>query len=78
MNDDQLRSLIRDVIRRQLAAETPVPGLRPPAAGPWPDVHAHPSHWRFTLARGADGDGPCLIEPAVTCIHCGYCQSRGH
>src|SRR5919108_4771517 len=27
------------------------------------------------LARGADGDGACLIEPAVRCNHCGYCLS---
>ena len=30
------------------------------------------------LARGGDGDGACLIEPAVRCNHCGYCQSYGH
>jgi len=30
------------------------------------------------LPVGSDGDGPCLIEPAVTCNHCGYCKSYGH
>jgi hypothetical protein len=32
----------------------------------------------FVLPAGADGDGVCLIEPAVTCNHCGYCKSWGH
>jgi hypothetical protein len=27
---------------------------------------------------GGDADGACLIEPAVRCTHCGYCQSYGH
>ena len=30
------------------------------------------------LPAGAELDGPCLIEPAVLCNHCGYCQSYGH
>ena len=29
----------------------------------------------FVLPVGADSDGPCLIEPAVICNHCGYCKS---
>ena len=29
-------------------------------------------------SRGGDADGACLIEPAVRCNHCGYCQSYGH
>jgi len=32
----------------------------------------------FILPAGSDGDGPCLIEPAVMCNHCGYCKSYGH
>lgn len=47
-------------------------------AGLPPAPHLHASHARFTLPRGADGDGPCLIEPSVRCNHCGYCQSMGH
>ena len=39
---------------------------------------AHASHMMLPLARGGDGDGPCLIEPAVRCNHCGYCVSYGH
>jgi hypothetical protein len=33
------------------------------------------SHQRYALP---DSGGACLIEPAVTCNHCGYCQSHGH
>ncbi len=29
----------------------------------------------FALPAGADADGPCIIEPAVACNHCGYCKS---
>jgi hypothetical protein len=32
----------------------------------------------FVLPVGSDDDGPCLIEPAVMCNHCGYCKSYGH
>ena len=39
---------------------------------------SHPSHRRCELPAGADTDGPCLIEPAVRCNHCGYCLSYGH
>ena len=32
---------------------------------------------RLPLPSG-DEEGACLIEPAVRCNHCGYCQSHGH
>ena len=32
---------------------------------------------RYPLPR-ADDDTQCLIEPAVRCNHCGYCQCHGH
>jgi hypothetical protein len=35
----------------------------------------HASHFRYALPGSG---GPCLIEPAVTCNHCGYCESHGH
>ena len=38
----------------------------------------HASHALLPLVRGGDGDGACLIEPAVRCNHCGYCLSYGH
>jgi hypothetical protein len=68
MNDDELRDLVRAVIRQRLAA--PAPESRPPLDPPH-------SYALLTMVRGA-ADGPCLIEPVVTCTHCGYCQSRGY
>jgi len=41
-------------------------------------MRQHSSHAMFILPAGSDGDGPCLIEPAVMCNHCGYCKSYGH
>lgn len=68
MDDDALRVLVREAVRRHLE-----PGAgsdqQAPAAGP------HASHVRYVLP---ESEGPCLIEPAVRCNHCGYCQSHGH
>jgi len=72
MDEQQLREIVRDVVRRRLQARAPV---EPPAPAVWSN---HPSHARFRLLSGAEADGPCLIEPAVTCTHCSYCQSRGY
>ena len=44
------------------------------ASGGWLD----PAHAMFVVPTGADADGPCIIEPAVMCNHCGYCRSMGH
>jgi hypothetical protein len=71
MNDEELRALVRDAVARHLGrgSATPPPA---PAAAPAP----HPSHVMY-LALVNEGDA-CLIEPAVTCNHCGYCRSHGH
>ncbi len=43
------------------------------------DPGRHASFVRLPLVRGGDDEsGACLIEPAVRCNHCGYCQSYGH
>ena len=70
MTDQDLRELVRDAVARHLH-QAPAPGVRLPAGG-------HPSHTLLPLLRGGDRDGACLIEPAVLCTHCGYCQSYGH
>jgi hypothetical protein len=73
MNEDQLRALVRDAVARHLgdAADRP----QPPFAAHPPALTSHASHFRYTLPESG---GPCLIEPAVQCNHCGYCQSHGH
>jgi hypothetical protein len=77
MTDQEIRAMIRDSIARHVGA---APG---PASGAYAGesvltFHAHASHGRFALVRGGDDDGACLIEPAVRCNHCGFCQSFGH
>lgn len=66
--------MIRDAIARHTQ---PAPRMEEPD----PAVafaRAHASHIRLPLSRGSDADGACLIEPAVHCTHCGFCQSFGH
>ena len=63
--------MIRDSIARRSGA----PRV---ASDPVSVFTAHVSHLRLPVVRGADEDGACIIEPAVRCNHCGYCQSFGH
>ena len=71
MTDAELRTLVRDAIARHLRQDLPV-------APPRQLGSTHPSLGVFPMLRGGDGDGACLIEPAVPCNHCGYCLSYGH
>jgi hypothetical protein len=72
MTEQELRALVREAIARHGGAQaSQPPAMRSPAT-------AHASHTLITLPAGADGDGLCIIEPAVTCNHCGYCKSLGH
>jgi hypothetical protein len=71
ISDEELRALVRESVARHLRSEAPGPRAVPPIGG-------HSSHRLLPLARGGDGDGACLIEPAVRCNHCGYCLSYGH
>ena len=71
ISDQELRAMVRDAIARhghQRAAEPPS----------FAAVRSHSSHGMLTLVTGGDSEGGCLIEPAVRCNHCGYCQSMGH
>ena len=73
MNEQELRGLVRSVIARQgavAAREATQPGAVP--------AHLHASHVMFALPADPQGEGRCLIEPAVMCNHCGYCKSWGH
>jgi hypothetical protein len=76
MNETELRALVRDVIARHVRPDNESVG------SPYGMDHSRPprhaSHAMFVLPAGSDSDGPCLIEPAVTCNHCGYCKSYGH
>jgi hypothetical protein len=84
MTEPELRALVRDVIARRasdvIARHTRQEGsaLDPRAVEASPLMRQHSSHAMFMLPAGSDSDGPCLIEPAVMCTHCGYCKSYGH
>ena len=56
-------------VRRRRRRRAAVPGT--PAPG------VHPSFGRYLLPREPGDSGACLIEPAVKCNHCGFCQSHG-
>jgi len=73
MTEEELRQLVREAIARTRGrGANPANPLNPLNPG----VHA--SHATFPVASGADQEGPCIIEPAVPCNHCGYCKSLGH
>jgi hypothetical protein len=74
ISDQELRALVRDSIARHTAAAS---AAQPTERAVTSD-RVHSSHLKFLLPAGGDGDGMCVIEPAVRCTYCGYCQSYGH
>ncbi len=89
MDEQQVRQLVRQAIARHLGG-APIPATPPVAATPPPmrqasapaglapvEAAVHASLVRFHLVRPA-GETECLIEPSVTCNHCGHCQCYGH
>jgi hypothetical protein len=70
MDEQALRELVREALSRHLGAGESAAG----GASPLRFV-ADESNYRYNLPKS---DGPCLIEPAVQCNHCGYCESHGH
>jgi hypothetical protein len=76
MNERELRDLIRAAVERHLGAAPAQAPVAAPATSARPVAMTHISHGLYlTLPSGGDA---CLIEPAVACNHCGYCQSHGH
>ncbi len=79
MDEQQVRLLVRQAIARHLDGPPPAPAPAPPpmsaAAAPVPVALL--SFAQFELARPA-GETECVIEPTVTCNHCGHCQCYGH
>ena len=71
MNEDELRVMIRQSIARHLGSRA---AEEPQTVTPLP-AETHASHYRYALPQSG---GPCLIEPSVSCNHCGYCESHGH
>lgn len=80
MTDDEIRSLVRVAIQKHLGSSTSAPGAsvdRPHVIAPPQPPPLAISFGRYDLPRAAD-DTMCIIEPAVQCNHCGYCQCHGH
>jgi hypothetical protein len=71
-------SEIRALVRAAIAQQTGRAAVQSPGPAAFSPVRQHPSHALFALPSGADAGGPCIIEPAVPCNHCGYCKSLGH
>ena len=86
MTEQELRALVREAIARQVSAPGGVTAsldrvgraVKDASFTSPPSLRLRASHAMFTLPSGADTDGPCLIESAVPCNHCGYCRSYGH
>ena len=81
MNEQDVRALVREAIERHLGCEKR--GREPFSSDPIEKgsrpLFAHPSHILLTVLPGSEiDDGMCVIEPAVRCNHCGFCQSYGH
>ena len=68
-DEEALRALVREAVARRLQSTDTQSPVKPLI------LTSHASHYRYALP---ESDGPCLIEPAVQCTHCGYCQSHGH
>jgi hypothetical protein len=74
MNEQELRAMVRESIARHAGAGS----VRLPPSPQGGFEASHASFMRLPILSGGDDDGACLIEPAVRCNHCGYCQSFGH
>ena len=84
MTEEELRAMVRQAIARVQGDALVPPSSSHPSHPSHPShlLHlshlSHPSHLTFLVPSGSDADGPCIIEPAVMCNHCGYCKSLGH
>jgi hypothetical protein len=92
MNEQDVRAIVREAIERHLSrpdrsanrsADLQAANRRASlqaAADRSAGLQAgHPSHVIVNVFPGSDiDDGMCVIEPAVRCTHCGFCQSYGH
>ena len=76
MNDLELRALVRDAVARLPRCRAPGSSPAPLALDARPIAGPHPSHAIYLTVVNADDR--CVIEPGVTCNHCGYCKSPGH
>jgi hypothetical protein len=90
MDEHQVRLLVRQAIARHMGgAPVPAPPPAPVRSAASPVAAAAAAEPRsaagasavsfakFHLVRPA-GETECVIEPTVTCNHCGHCLCYGH
>jgi hypothetical protein len=77
VNDDEVRTLVREAIQRHLGTGSPSLARSPASLVEAGSAVQSLSFSRYKVQRVGD-DGMCLIEPAVRCNHCGYCECHGH
>ena len=77
MTEEDLRALVRQSVARHLSAAGSGPSAGAAGRPEAPAPGVHPSFGRYLLPREPGDSGACLIEPAVKCNHCGFCQSHG-
>jgi hypothetical protein len=80
MTEQELRHLVRQAIAQvrlppSVRRSFGEPAMADPTCAQGSSVREHASHALFVIP--AQGE-TCIIEPAVTCNHCGYCKSLGH
>lgn len=82
MNEQELRSLVRAAVARHMGASAPSIAVVDSRAASSHGAHepvplrVYSSHTLYTgLVNVGDA---CVIEPAVSCDHCGYCKSHGY
>ena len=89
MNEQDIRGLVREAIERHLGRPQLVEGRSSNVDRQSSIVDRqssnvsrssdHASHILLEVVPGSQiDDGMCVIEPAVRCNHCGFCQSYGH
>lgn len=80
MTDDEIRQLVRSAIAKHLGGQAAVTAPRVSSSTAPASIGQAPvsvSFSRYSLPRAVD-EVMCLIEPAVRCNHCGYCECHGH
>lgn len=77
MDEQELRSLVREVVARRLAERAVKTAARAALDRTTaPGCQSHPSHTMYVTVINTDE--ACVIEPGARCDHCGYCKSHGH
>jgi len=79
MTDEQIRAIVREELAQHRPSATEV-GHPPPLSQPLqaPAWRAHPSFGRFLEQTSGTIEGMCVVEPAVHCNGCGFCQCFGY